>query len=217
MRSRRIRKLAIAMIASFACKGSERPPQGTDSIGPSPAAVSPADSIASSPAAVSPAVSMQPNSDHCADRTIRQERVGIIAIGDPVDSLRKCSIVRDTVVSEDEGGKARMVSIALAADTIRAQIVDGRVWRIEVSSPGVRTPESLGVGTPLGRLLEMSNPRGVSGEGRMFVRSPDHCGQSFEIPFPSIPRGDWTRHLAELPDTTHVIRVLVQRCHPALY
>jgi hypothetical protein len=206
MSSRHMRKLAITLIASVACKGSEHPQQGTDS-------------TTSSPAAVSPAISAQPNSDACADRTIRGERVGRIAIGDPVDSLRKCSVVRDTVVSEDEGGKARKVSIALASDTIRAQILDGRVWRIEVSSPGPRTVDSLGVGTPLSRLLQMSNPRGASGEGQMFVRSPDHCGQSFEISyFGPMPSGGWTSTtMAKLPDTTHVIRVLVQRCHPALY
>lgn len=214
MNSRHLRKLAIALIASVACKGSEHPQP---------------DSTSSSPAAVSPAISAQPNSDDCGDRTIHQERVGKIAIGDPVDSLRKCSIVRDTVVQEDEGGKARMVSIAFATDTIRAQIVDGRVWRIEVSSPGIRTVDSLGVGTPLNRLLQMSNPRGASGEGRMYVLSPDHCGQSFQITYQQLTEvqrrdfglrssGGWTRvTMARLPDTTHVIRVLVTRCHPELY
>jgi hypothetical protein len=136
-----------------------------------------------------------------------------------VDSLRKCNVVRDTVVQEDEGGKARKVFIALAADTIAAGIRDGRVWRIEVSSPGARTVDSLGVGTPLSRLLQMSNPRGASGEGRMYVLSPDHCGQSFQIShFGLMPSGGWTRTtMAKLPDSTHVIRVLVRRCYPGLY
>jgi hypothetical protein len=157
--------------------------------------------------------------DDCGDRTIRGERVGIIAIGDPVDSLRKCKVVRDTVVPGGEGTMARKVFIALGPDTIAAEIVEGRVWRIEVSSPGIRTVDSLGVGTPLRRLLEMSSPRGALGEGRMFVLSPDHCGQSFEISyFGAMPRGGWTRAaLAKLPDATHVIRVLVVRCHPELY
>lgn len=112
-----------------------------------------------------------------------------------------------------------MVFIALGADTIAAQIVDGRVWRIEVLSPGARTVDSLGVGTPLRRLLEMSSPRGAAGEGRMFILSPDHCGQSFEISrVGPMPKAGWTlAALAKLPDTTHVIRVLVVRCHPELY
>ncbi len=204
--SRHRRTLAVALIASVACKGSEHPQQGRDS-------------LSSSSADVSPATSAQSKSDDCGDRTIRRERVGKIAIGDPVDSLTKCNVVRDTVVLEDEGGKARKVFVALAADTIAAQIVEGQVWRIEVSSPGIRTADSLGVGTPLHRLLEMSSPRGASGEGRMFVLSPDHCGQSFEISyFGPMPRGGWTpATLAKLPDGTHVIRVRVARCHPKLY
>jgi len=206
MSSQHIRKLAVALIASVACKGSEHPQQGTDS-------------TSSSSAAVSPATAAQSKSDDCLDRTIRIERVGKIAIGDKVDSLTKCNVVRDTVVLEDEGGKARKVFVALAADTIAAQIVDGQVWRIEVSSPGIRTADSLGVGTPLRRLLEMSSPSGASGEGRMFVLSPDHCGQSFEISFfGPMPRSGWSpAALAKLPDGTHVIRVLVVRCHPELY
>lgn len=194
----------VAAVLSIACTVSERPPAADSATASQPTADT------------SPTTAVSEQRD-CGEQTIRGERVGEIAIGDPVDSLGKCHVVRDTVVPDGEGTTVRKVFVALARDTIAATIVDGRVWRIEVSSPGLRTPDSLGVGTPLGRLLEMSNPRGSSGEGRMFVRSPDHCGQSFEIPYPSIPRGDWTRHLAELPETTRVIRVLVQRCHPALY
>jgi hypothetical protein len=198
--------LICALIASVACKESEHPPQGTEF-------------TSSTSASASPAVSAQSKSGDCGDRTIRGERVGKIAIGDPVESLTKCHVVRDTVVQAGEGTTARKVFIALAADTVAAEIVDGRVWRIEVSSPAVRTVDSLGVGTPLRRLLQMSNPRGASGEGRMFVLSPDHCGQSFEISyFGPMPSGGWTRAaLAKLPETTHVIGVLVVRCHPELY
>ena len=147
---------------------------------------------------------------------ISQARVGAIAIGDPVESLKKCQVVRDTVVPADEGSTARKVFIALGADTVAAEIVDGRVWRIEALSPGILTADSIGVGTPLSRLLRMSNPRGITGEGRMFVVSPDHCGESFQIShFAPDPRGGWTRAaLAKLPEGTHVTRVLVIGCHP---
>ena len=159
------------------------------------------------------------SANDCGKPIITGSRVGSIAIGDPVDSLKKCRVVRDTVVPDGEGTTVRKVFIALAKDTIAASIVDGLVWRIEVFSPGIRTPDSLGVGTPLRRLMEMSDPRGASGEGRMFVLSPDHCGQSFEIShFGPMPRGGWNRlTMMSLPDTTRVIRVLVLRCHPELY
>lgn len=196
----------VAAVLSIACTASER----------SPAADSDTASHVAADKSTTPTEIQQ---RECRDQMIRAERVGEIAIGDPLDSLKKCRVVRDTVVPGGEGTTARKIFIALANDTIAAEIVDSRVWRIEVTSPGVRTPDSLGVGTPLRRLLEMSSPRGASGEGRMFVLSPDHCGQSFEIShFGPMPRGGWTRAaLANLPETTHVISVLVTSCHPALY
>ena len=158
-------------------------------------------------------------SSACGDRVIREGRVGKLAIGDPVDSVRRCAVVRDTMVSYGEGSLTRTLFVAFAADTVGAEIVDGKVWRLTVSSPGLRTVDSLGVGTSLRQLLDMSSPRGASGEGRMFVLSPDHCGQSFEINyFGPMPRGGWIpAALARLPDTTHVIRVLVNSCHRSLY
>lgn len=212
MKTQNVEKVLLALSLVVACKGSQQPRRATDSAASKPGAAS-----ASASASVSP--QPQRSSHGCDDPTIRQERVGRIRIGDPVDSLSKCNIVRDTVVPDNEGGKTRKVFIALAADTIAAEIVDGRVWRIEVFSPGIRTVDSLGVGTRLPRLLQLSNPRGASGEGRMFVLSPDHCGQSFGIShFGPMPKGGWTRAaLAQLPDTIRVIHVLVVACHPELY
>jgi hypothetical protein len=140
--------------------------------------------------------------------------VGRVRVGDPIDSLRKCEIARDTVVPADEGTKARKIFVAFARDTIAAEIVLGRVWRIEVLSPGLRTTDSLGVGTPLGRLLRLKNPRGLTGEGRLFVVSPDHCGLSFQLSTAGPEhRGDWDRAaLAALPESTVVRRVLVVGC-----
>jgi hypothetical protein len=196
----------VAALLSISCTASERPSAAESA-------------TASEEAAHRSTVSDAGIPRSCSDHTIRGESVGAITVGEPVDSLNRCPIVRDTIVPGGEGTTARKVFIALANDTIAAEIVDGSVWRIEVSSPGVRTADSLGVGTPLARLLALSNPRGVSGEGQMFVLSPDHCGQSFEIShFGPMPAGGWTRTaLSKLPDTTHVISVLVVRCHPELF
>jgi len=202
----RLRVALIAAVLAVSCARPERPR----------VADSGADLQVDAVKSTTPAGTEYQN---CGDQTIRGERVGDIAIGDPVDSLKKCRVVRDTVVPGGEGTMARKVFIALSKDTIAAEIVDGRVWRIEVSSPGVRTADSIGVGTSLRRLLELSDPRGASGEGRMFVLSPDHCGHSFEIShFGPMPRAGWTRAtMATLPESTHVIGVLVVSCHPSLY
>ena len=132
-----------------------------------------------------------------------------------MDSLRKCNVVRDTVVPADEGMTARKVFVAFAADTVRAEIVNDRVWRIEVVSPGLRTTDSISVGTPLRRLLALGNPRGITGEGRLFLVTSDHCGLSFQLsPAGSLAhRGAWDRAaLSKLPDSTAVSRILVIGC-----
>lgn len=156
----------------------------------------------------------------CGDGGIRAQRVGKIAINDPVDSLRSCAIVRDTVVPADEGTSARKIFVALGTDTVAAEIVNDRVWRIEVVSPGMRTADSLGVGTPVKRLLELKDARAVTGEGRLFVVTSEHCGMSFQLSPPGLAAhlGAWDRAaLARLPDSTAVTRVLIYACGAGLY
>ena len=196
------RQMIFALVALLGCKGAERAPAA-------------ADSASSTAAVVTTETSSQTRSPDCGAPTIGEERVGRVRVGDPVDSLRNCEIVRDTIVPADEGTNARKIFIAFAHDTIAAEIVLGRVWRIEVLSPGPATPDSLGVGTPLGRLLRLNSPRGLTGEGRLFVVSPDHCGLSFQLSTadPTSHRGEWNRAaLAALPESTVVRRVLVIGC-----
>jgi hypothetical protein len=71
------------------------------------------------------------------------------------------------------------------------------------------------VGTPLGRLLGLAGPRGLTGEGRLVLLSPDHCGLSFGLsqtfqgtPPREIRRADFAR----LPRTTTVKDVLIIGC-----
>jgi hypothetical protein len=117
-----------------------------------------------------------------------------------------------------EGMPARKLTALFSRDTVVAEIVDGRVWRIALSSPLLRTTDSLGVGTPLTRLLKLKNPRGLTGEGELFVVSPEHCGLSFRLSDagPASHRGDWDRaSLARLPQSTVVSEVLIVGCPAA--
>ena len=171
---------------------------------------------ASSTATVATPVEKAPSKPMpCDDGTISEEGVGELSIGDAVDAARKCRVVRDTTVPADEGMSARKLFVIIGRDTVAAEIVENRVWRIEVLSPGPRTADSLGVGTPLSQLLRLRNPRGITGEGRMFVVSSDHCGLSFQLspPGPAAHRGEWDRNaLSKLPSSTVVSRVLVIGC-----
>jgi hypothetical protein len=167
-----------------------------------------------SPAAPSTSVSRPPA---CGEAVITGEGIGELRIGATVEFVRqKCTVVSDKTAPGAEGMPARKLAVALARDTVEAEIVDGRVWRIAVHSPRLRTADSLGVGTTLARLLQLRNPRGMTGEGKFFVASPQHCGMSFRLANagPGAQRGDLdSAGLSRLPKSAVVSEVLVFGCH----
>jgi hypothetical protein len=108
-----------------------------------------------------------------------------------------------------------MITVAIDGEVIEAEIVDEKIWRIEVRSSHFRTTDSLGVGTPLSRLLALGNARGITGEGQLFVVSPEHCGLSFRLSDNgSRSRAqNWDRTgLSRLPAGTVVNKVLIVGC-----
>ncbi len=153
----------------------------------------------------------------CGEEVITDEGIGQLRIGATVESIKqKCKVVRDTTVSGAEGMPARKVAVAFSKDTVEAEIVDDRVWRIAVHSPGLRTASLLGVGTLNVRLLTLKDPHGARGEGALFVVSPQHCGMSFRLANagPRGQRGDLDKAgLARLPVETVVSEMLVFGCH----
>lgn len=151
----------------------------------------------------------------CDDRLITGARVGALRIGMPADSIHEhCPVVRDTVRPDNEGNPARVMSVAVATDTVMAEIVDGRVWRIQVAEPGLYTADSIGVGTPVAQLLDIPDARAITGEGALFMVSPNRCGVSFELSsgYPPASRADPAALLRALPPSTVVVRVLVFGC-----
>ncbi len=109
-----------------------------------------------------------------------------------------------------------MISVSLSGENVEAEIVNDKVWRIEVTSSRFRTADSLGVGTPLSRLLALNNPRGLTGEGQLFVASPDHCGLSFRLSNngSSARSQNWDKAaLSRLPSSTVVNKVLLLGCN----
>lgn len=164
----------------------------------------------------------------CGEAILRDEGIGKLRIGAPFDSIvGSCPVMRDTTMIGAEGMPSRRIYLLfladsvgtkVVADTVGAEVVNDRVWRISVTSPRIRTADSLGVGTPLSRLLQLKNPRGMSGEGKFFVASPDHCGMSFRLANagPGAQRGDLNpAGLARLPKSAVVSEILVFGCHLA--
>ena len=191
---------ALALVAT-AC-GAERDR--------APAAGTTAGSVADTPA-----------SDACleAGATLTGEGVGALRIGATVQSLReRCRIVRDTTVRDIEGQPQRTLAVLAGDDTLTAEVLDDRVWRLQVTTPSPRTADSLGVGVPLERMLRLPEVRGLRGEGTLFVVSPRYCGLSFQLSDSGMDENvsDWTPEaLRRLSPSTFVTRVLAVGCSPA--
>jgi hypothetical protein len=155
----------------------------------------------------------------CGDKVIRAQSVGLLSIGMTIDSLKeKCRLVTDTIQPGPEGMTERRGTVAFPPDFVEAEIVDGRVWRIDVDSPVFRTADSLGVGSSVSDLLRDDDPNGGTGEGAFFVISRKHCGLSYQLSggIPSGPARRWDRKgMATLPASTRVVRVLVSTCPPS--
>ena len=116
-------------------------------------------------------------SSTCGNEVISDRGIGEVVVGRSVDSVKRlCHVISDTTELGGEGMPARIVRVALTHDSVDAEIDSGRVWRIEVTSANLKTADSLGVGTSLERLLRLKDPRGLGGEGAVFLLSPQHCG-----------------------------------------
>lgn len=140
-----------------------------------------------------------------------------LVIGETVAEIEgDCVIVSDTIDPlGPEGQPRRLLRVELGPDTVTVEIVDDRIFRLDVESPRVRTVDGLGAGSTVDELLQVQDLRGVAGEGQLFAVSPSHCGLSFALgPEPQgRAGGEWTRGaLAELPETTVVRRVLAFGC-----
>lgn len=150
-----------------------------------------------------------------ASTTLQGTGVGELRIGRSVEEIeRACAVLWDTTGRDAEGNSARAIGVRIGHDSVQAEVVDDRIWRLTITTPTLRTSDSLGVGTPLARLLVAPGVRGLNGEGFVFVTMPEHCGLSFQLSTTAAaPRSGWTRAaLQRLPAGTHVTRVLVIGC-----
>jgi hypothetical protein len=152
----------------------------------------------------------------CGDSLLREGGIGKLRIGVSVDFVKsQCRVVKDTVQPGAEGLTERRITVAFLRDSVEAEIVDGKVWRIDVSSPAFRTSDSLGVGSSIPEVLRNDQPDGGYGEEGFYVISRNHCGFSYLMDG-RIPPGNrhWdNKTLADLPASVKVEKVLIVRCH----
>lgn len=152
----------------------------------------------------------------CGGSALSDSALGEVRIGRTVAEVSaRCTVVRDTTAPRSEGQLARVIDVVVGSDTIEAEVIEDRIWRIEVTSPAYRTADSLGVGTPLPALLAHEGVSPLSGEGRLFVKTASHCGLSFQLSVPDTgaAAGRWTvADLRRLSSATEVTRVLIIGC-----
>lgn len=145
------------------------------------------------------------------------EGIGDLRIGIAVDSVKRiCEVVSDTTELAEEAMPVRSLVVRVGRDSVRAVVHEGKVWRLETDGAQFRTADSLGVGTPLHRLLNEPGVRGVVGEGQLYILTDSHCGLSFRVESASMlpaMEGDFAAdRLAGLPPNTQVDRVLITGC-----
>jgi hypothetical protein len=151
-------------------------------------------------------------SSRCANSTITGDRVGMIHIGMPIDSVgERCRILRDTT-EMDEGESVRIVYALVGRDTLRFAVLRDSVWMITVRRPGFTTRDSIRVGTPLSRFLRVEqHPTILVGEGKVFLLDRDHCGNSFGLSAQAYRRLPRTvAALARLPRSTVIDEIIVR-------
>src|SRR5215217_1557855 len=122
-----------------------------------------------------------PADSGCSAAPIADSSAGPVRLGMRVDEITaRCPGAHDSSGTR-EGMPVRTLVVPIGSDTVAASIVDGRAWRLAVVTPGLRTRDSLGVGTPLTRLLTLPGARALTGEGRTYVVADEPCGLSFEL------------------------------------
>ncbi len=171
--------------------------------------------VASTPTVQDPAGDASLVVGSCGRPVIDGDGVGSIRIGMAADTVKAhCPIVRDTTELRSEGQQERVLVVAFGSDTVNVEVDSEKVWRIEITRPGLRTADWLGVGTPLNTLLSLNGGvHGLTGEGNLFLVAQARCGLSFELSEPRSPSGDWPEaRLRTLPKSTVVKRVLVIGC-----
>lgn len=174
---------------------------------------------------VTPPVSVdaasQPEARDCGvtgNAVISDDGVGELRIGRSADDIRRlCDVIADSNEQGSEGMKERVVIVRIAGEPVRATITDDEIRRVEITSPRMRTSDSLGVDTPLRVIATRRGARFEPGEDGVYGFVADHCALSFRFAVPlRPPRGsDWT---AEAIDKAHgdaaVNKVLITQCQP---
>jgi hypothetical protein len=206
-----VKNYLIVALLLAGCRRASDLPIDTSSV------FSSADSVRAADSGGAPADSADARScGVSAAPVLEEDGIGELKQGRPVaDIVRLCDVISDSRQPGQEGTTERVLVVRIANETVRAIVVDDRVFRIEVNSPRFRTTDSLGVDTPLRRIAAMRGAQFAPGEDGVYGFSSDHCGLSFRFSVPSRPPSgsQWTAALInEAHGDAAVNRVIVIPC-----
>jgi hypothetical protein len=154
----------------------------------------------------------------CSGRlTVTGDGVGALRVGASVAAVRKvCRIPRVKLRRGETAGPADVLDFKVGGAPVQAEVENGRIWRIVIDGPQLKTADKLGVGSPLTALLASSPARGSQGEGVIYAATARHCGLSFQLdyrPRRGEDRDAWTADaLAALPKDVKISRILISGC-----
>jgi len=142
----------------------------------------------------------------------------VLVVGRPIPKLGSKKLVYDRTEWDDEAMPQRVIGVRIYNQVIRAEIDDGKVWRLTISRPGIRTKYGgVGVGDPVKGFAKKIDFEVIIGPGGDLVLIPKHeCGLSFLTNMSPDSDGllaTWdSKALAVLPKNIVVRAILVTGC-----
>lgn len=148
--------------------------------------------------------------------TLSDQGVGELKIGRTVTEVKQlCEVVSDANKPGAEGMTEHIVAIRIGGEIVPATIAGDKIWRLAVSTPLIRTADSLGIDTPLRKIAAMRGSQFAPGEDGVYAFVAAHCGLSFRFSLPLRPPsgGQWTPTAIDKDHGDAAVdRVLVSEC-----
>ena len=203
--------LVAAAVMALACKRAEPVVIPSESAS---AAATPQTTAGGTPSV--PATPLSSSCGISGQPVLTDEGIGELRIGKSAAETKKlCDVVSDADQQGSEGSMERILAIRIGGEIVPATIVNDKVWRVAITTPRIRTADSLGVDSPLRKIASMRGAQFFPGEDGVYAFVADHCALSFRFSLPLRPPkgGQWTPTAIATAHADAVVdRVLLTEC-----
>lgn len=155
-----------------------------------------------------------------SDIVIDGNAIGGLRIGQFVPQLAKERVLRREWQTDENGDRVELLRATVGAGEVEAEIYDGKIWRLTVNKPGLKTRDGVGVGDPVRTLLRKNrsiSPE-VGGGPALYLISERPCGIGYltDVEFSDKIPYDLTKAtLFKYVGSSHIAQVLVAGCNAA--